>query len=162
MSVREEIEYHPSFRGAGKCNMEISMWAHEETIETSAPPARVWQFLADIARWKEWNAGIERIEIHGPFVAGTSFTMQPPGQDALTSTLLEVTPNRSFSDETVVDETCVIVHHRLIPLGSGGTRIVYSTEISGPDATMIGPMVTSDFPDVLAALKRLVEDPSGE
>ena len=133
------------------------MWTHEETIETSAPPARVWPFFADVARWKDWNAGIERIEIHGPFAAGTTFTMQPPGQEALTSTLLEVTANRSFSDETVVDETWVIVHHRLIPLGSGGTRIIYSTEISGPEAAMIGPMVTSDFPDVLAALKRLAE-----
>ena len=110
------------------------MWAHEETIETSASAARVWALFADVARWKHWNAGIERIEIHGPFAAGTSFTMQPPGQDALTSTLIEVRPNESFSDETVVGETKVVVHHRLVPLEAGGTRIFYATEISGPDA----------------------------
>ena len=133
------------------------MWTHEETIETSAPPTRIWELFADIARWKEWNAGIETIEIHGPFEAGTTFTMQPPGQDALTSTLVEVKPNESFSDETVVGETRVVVSHKLVPLSSGGTKIIYSTEIAGPEADEVGPMVISDFPTVLAALKRLAE-----
>jgi uncharacterized protein YndB with AHSA1/START domain len=133
------------------------MWTHEETVETSAPPARVWELFADIARWKDWNAGIETIDIQGPFAVGTPFTTQTPGQDAFTSTLVEVTPNASFSDETAVDETRVVVRHQLVPLASGGTKIVYSTEITGPGADAIGPMVTSDFPDVLAALKRLAE-----
>ena len=133
------------------------MWTHEESIETSAVPSRVWALFADVARWKDWNAGIESIELHGPFIAGTTFTMRPPGQDPLTSTLTEVKPNQSFIDETVVDDTRVLVSHKLEPLPSGGTRIIYSTEISGPEAAAIGPMVTGDFPEVLAALKKLAE-----
>ena len=132
-------------------------WTHEAMIETSAPPPRVWELFADIARWKDWNGGIERIEIHGPFAAGTTFTMQPPGQEALLSTLVEVMPNERFSDETMVGETRVVVSHTLVPLASGGTRIVYATSVSGPGAAALGPVVTSDFPEVLAALKRLAE-----
>jgi uncharacterized protein YndB with AHSA1/START domain len=133
------------------------MWTHEESIETSAAPARVWGLLADVARWKDWNAGIESIELHGAFATGTRFTMQPPGQDALTSTLIEVKPNESFIDETVVAQTRVLVNHRLVSLPSGRTRIIYSTEITGPGAAEFGPMVTHDFADVLAALKKLAE-----
>jgi hypothetical protein len=133
------------------------MWTHEDSSETSASPAGVWKLFSNVASWKDWNAGIESIEIHGPFEKGTSFTMTPPGQDAMTSTLIEVTPNEVFTDETVVDETRVLVSHRLVPLPSGGTRIIYSTEITGPGADEFGPMVTADFPDVLAALKRLAE-----
>jgi uncharacterized protein YndB with AHSA1/START domain len=133
------------------------MWTHEEAIETSASPARVWELFADVARWKEWNAGIETIQIHGPFAAGTTFTMQPPGQDAINSTLIEVRPNEEFTDETVVDETRVLVSHKIISLPSGKTKIIYSTEITGPGAAEFGPMVTSDFADVLANLKRLAE-----
>jgi uncharacterized protein YndB with AHSA1/START domain len=133
------------------------MWTHEDSIETSAPPARVWELFTDVARWKDWNAGIESIELHGPFAEGTTFTMQSPGQEALTSTLIEVRPNESFTDETVVDETRVLVRHNLVPLASGRTRIIYRTQITGPGATEIGPMVTSDFPEVLAALKNLAE-----
>ena len=133
------------------------MWTHEQSIETSASPARVWQLFADVARWKDWNAGIEKIDIHGPFANGTTFTMQPPGQDVITSKLIDVKPNEGFTDETVVDDTRVIVSHRLVTLPSGRTKIIYSTEITGPAADEFGPMVTSDFPEVLAALKRLAE-----
>ncbi len=133
------------------------MWTYEESIETSASPSRVWELFSDVERWKDWNAGIESIEVHGPFAEGTTFTMRAPGQDALTSTLVEVKPNQSFTDETIVDETHVLVSHRLEPLPSGRTRIVYSTQITGPGAEEFGPMVTSDFPDVLAALRKLAE-----
>lgn len=44
--------------------------------------------------------------------------MKPPGQDAISSTLIEVKPNESFTDETVVDETRVLVSHKLVPLSS--------------------------------------------
>ena len=133
------------------------MWTHEDSIETSALPPRVWEFFSDVARWKDWNAGIERMEIHGPFATGTTFTMQPPGQDAFTSTLIEVKPNESFTDETVVGETRVLVSHQLVQLPSGRTKIIYRTEITGPGAEEFGPIVTSDFPSVLAALKNLAE-----
>ena len=133
------------------------MWTHEQSIETSASPARVWQLFVDVARWKDWNAGIEKIEIHGPFANGTTFTMQPPGQDVITSKLIDVKPNEGFTDETVVDDTRVIVSHWLVTLPSGRTKIIYSTEITGPAADEFGPLVTSDFPEVLAALKRLAE-----
>lgn len=133
------------------------MWAHEDSIETSAPPARVWALFADVNRWKDWNAGIEGIQIHGPFAKGTKFTMTPSGQEPLVSTLIEVEPEQAFTDETVVDGTRVVVSHRLVPLPSGSTRILYGTEITGPAAAEVGPMVTADFPDVLAALKRLAE-----
>jgi hypothetical protein len=117
----------------------------------------VWELFADVARWKHWNAGIDAIEIHGPFKAGTTFTMTPTGQDALRSMLIEVIPGESFTDETVVNDTRVVVSHRLSRLPSGNTRIIYRTEITGPGAAEFGPMVTADFGDVLASLKRLAE-----
>ena len=137
--------------------MSNDSWQHEESIDTRATPAQIWPLFADVAGWKLWNNGIEHIEIHGPFAAGTSFTMQPPGDDAFTSTLLDVRENQGFTDETVLGDIRVLVHHRIVPLESGGTRIIYGTEISGPGAADVGPMITGDFPDVLAALKRLAE-----
>jgi hypothetical protein len=136
------------------------MWTHEESIETSASPARIWALFADVPGWKHWNAGIAQIHIHGPFVRGTTFEMQPPGEDAFTSTLIEVIEPQGFIDETVVDDTRVLVDHRIEALAPGRTRITYRTEITGPAAADFGPMVTADFPDVLRALKRLAEQPA--
>lgn len=133
------------------------MWTHEESMETSATPAQVWRLFADVPGWRQWNAGIERIAIHGPFAEGTTFDMQPPGSEPFTSTLLAVDENVGFTDETVIDGTRVVVHHRIAALGPGRTRVTYSTEITGPAAAEFGPMVTGDFPDVLQALKRRLE-----
>jgi Polyketide cyclase / dehydrase and lipid transport len=135
----------------------IVMWTHQESMETHASPARLWQLFADVPGWKAWNAGIEHIELHGPFAEGTTFTMQPPGTDAFVSTLLVVVENQGFTDETVIDGTCVTVAHHIEPLASGRTRVTYSTRITGPAAAEIGPLVTGDFGDVLAALKRTAE-----
>jgi hypothetical protein len=101
--------------------------------------------------------GIERIELHGPFAEGTTFTMQPPGSEEFLSTLLEVRKNEAFVDETVIDDTRVVVHHGITPLGDSGSRVVYRTEITGPAAEEIGPFVTEDFGSVLAALKKIAE-----
>jgi hypothetical protein len=133
------------------------MWNHEEFIETSASSSRVWELFSDVVRWKDWNAGIDAIEIHGPFAVGTSFSMRSPGQDVLTSTLVEVKPFEGFTDETLVGDTRVLVKHKLVQVSEGKTRIIYSTEITGPGAHEIGPMVTADFRDVLASLKMRAE-----
>ena len=134
------------------------MWTHEESIEASATPERIWKLFSDVAGWKSWNAGIEHIEIHGPFAAGTTFTMQPPGSEAFVSTLTSVQENEAFTDETVIDGTRVEVHHGIVRLSDGRSRIVYSTTITGPAAAEIGPFVTEDFGSVLRSLKRLSEE----
>jgi hypothetical protein len=88
---------------------------------------------------------------------GTTFTMQPPGSEAFLSTLLEVRKDEAFVDETVIDDTRVVVHHGITALGDGGSRILYRTETTGPVAEEIGPFVTEDFGSVLAALKKIAE-----
>src|SRR6184192_1061313 len=122
------------------------MWSHEENIEVNATPASIWKLFSDVSGWKRWNAGIEHIEIHGPFASGTTFTMQPPGSDAFVSTLKEVRENESFTDETLIDGTSVLVHHGIEHLDANRSRIIYSTTITGPAAAEIGPFVTEDFP----------------
>lgn len=133
------------------------MWTHQESIEIAAEPERIWALFSDVAGWPRWNSGIERIEIHGPFVTGTTFSMTVPGADTFTSQLLDVHENASFIDETILDGTRVVVLHEISPLPSGKSHVTYSTEITGPNEEEFGPMVTGDFGDVLKALKSLVE-----
>ena len=133
------------------------MWTHEESIETAAPAAKIWELFSDVAGWKKWNAGIEKIEIDGPFAKGTPFSMQLPGGETFASTLIDVRRNEGFTDETVIGETRVVVHHEILPLAPGRTRVTYRTAITGPAAAEFGSMVTADFPAVLAALKDLAE-----
>jgi hypothetical protein len=137
--------------------MSESSWRGEQAVETQASPEVVWSVLGDVKGWKHWNAGIERIELEGPFASGTWFTMKPPGQDPLRSQFLEVEENRGFVDETRVGDLVVRVGHRIEAIASGRTRIVYAVDARGPGAAEVGPAVAADFPEVLAALAALAE-----
>ena len=136
------------------------VWRHEYAVETSATPETIWGIFRDVPGWKNWNAGIEQIEIDGPFTAGTWFTMKPPGDDALRSQLIDVRENLCFVDETRVGDLVIKVAHRIEPLGSARTRIVYAVDARGPQASEIGPAVASDFSEVLASLAKLAETKS--
>jgi hypothetical protein len=138
------------------------MWTDTASIATTASPQALWRLFEDVAGWTRWNAGIARIALHGPFASGSTFDMQPPGMEAFTSQLHDVRPNAGFVDETVLDGTRFLVSHELQPLPSGGTRVTYSIRVEGPEAAALGPLVTADFPEVLAALKALAElEPEG-
>lgn len=136
---------------------EEQAWRGDYSIETSARPDIIWSIFRDVAGWKNWNTGIEQIDIDGPFSTGTWFTMKPPGEEPLRCRLVEVLENACFVDETRVGDLAITVTHRIESLGAGRTRIVYAAEANGPGASEIGPAVASDFPEVLAALAKLAE-----
>ena len=137
------------------------MWEYEHSVESSASPEKLWLHWSDMAAWPQWNAGIEKIEIDGPFAVGTTFRMTPPGDDPIPMRLTEILPGELFTDEMDAGDFVVRTVHRLEPLAGGGTRIVYRTEFIGPAADQIGPelgpQITGDFPDVLAALVKVAE-----
>lgn len=69
-------------------------------------------------------------------------------------------PRAAANDETVPQDTRFLVSHELHALPAGGTRITYAVRVEGPEAATLGPLVTADFPELLAALRALAE-PSG-
>lgn len=141
---------------------DANIWKTEYAIETSATAETIWSIFRDVPGWKNWNAGIEQIDIDGPFATGTWFTMKPPGEEALRSQLVDVRENVCFVDETRVGDLAILVAHRIQPLGPARTRIVYAVDAHGPQASEIGPAVSADFPEVLASLSRLAEARSGK
>ncbi|WP_249140091.1 MULTISPECIES: SRPBCC family protein [Bradyrhizobium] len=140
----------------------MQAWQYEYAIETSATADTIWSVFRDVPGWKNWNAGIERIDIEGPFSAGTWFTMKPPGEEPLRSQLVEVSENECFVDETRVGDLVIAVAHRIEYAGPKRTRIVYAVDANGPQASVIGPAVASDFPEVLASLAKLAETKQAE
>ena len=137
------------------------MWEYEYSLETGVSPAALWRHWADMPAWPQWNAGIQTIDVAGPFEVGTTFTMTPPGDEPIRMRLVEIEPGASFTDEMDAGDFVVRTEHRLEPAGGGRTRIVYRTQITGEAAGQVGPelgpQITADFPAVVAALARRAE-----
>jgi Polyketide cyclase / dehydrase and lipid transport len=128
------------------------MWMTEHSIETNVAPDAIWRAWAEVARWPEWNGDIERIELIGPFAAGSMIAMTPHGQAPVKLRLAHVVEGERFVDEAEVAETVVRTMHRIEPLDNGAVRILYRLEASGPAAEAIGPAISADFDDTLRAL----------
>ncbi|MFJ6798787.1 polyketide cyclase [Streptomyces sp. NPDC091268] len=147
------------------------MWVYEHSLETAAAPEAIWHLWADVQNWGTWNADIEKIELRGPFAAGSEITMVPAGQDPVELRIAEAVEGESFTDEAHFGGLTLRTAHRIEPVepvesgeqaadGSApaGTRIVYRMEITGAEAQemgpQIGPAITADWPETMAALAR--------
>jgi uncharacterized protein YndB with AHSA1/START domain len=137
------------------------MWSTEHSAETTAAPETVWRVWSDVERWPEWNADLERAELTGPFAAGSTITMHQQGGDRIELRIAEVVEPKRFVDEADLGDVVVSTTHRLEPLGQGRVRILYQTEITGPQADTLGPQlgpeISADFPQVLGALVERAE-----
>src|SRR5438132_14213679 len=110
------------------------MWATEHSIETSAAPEEIWRLWADVADWPEWNGDIERIELIGPFAAGSRIVMTPIGQEPIELRIAEAVERERFVDEAELGEIVVRTIHRIERLERGRARVTYRMEITGPAA----------------------------
>lgn len=132
------------------------MWTADYSIEIEAAPDAISAAFADTAHWPEWNAGTEWVELDGPFATGTTARMKIPGEEPFAFRLAHVGPD-GFDDEAPIPgaDVTVRVEHRIERLADRRSRVVYRATVDGPNAVElgpeIGPQVTADFPDVLAA-----------
>lgn len=134
------------------------MWTYEHGVETDAEPEAIRRLWADVENWGVWNADIASIRISGPFAAGAEIVMNPDGQDPVHLVIAEVTPER-FVDEARIDGLVLRTTHRLDQGESLRTLVRYRMEITGTGSDergpLIGPAVTADWPETMAALVKL-------
>jgi len=128
------------------------MWTTEHSIETTVAPDAIWRRWVAVERWPEWNADIERIELRGPFATGSTIAMTPRGQDTIELRIGEAVEGELFVDEATVDGNVIRTLHRIDRLDGERIRVVYRLAADGPLAEQLGPAISSDFPDTLAAL----------
>jgi uncharacterized protein YndB with AHSA1/START domain len=137
------------------------MWTTEHSTETTATREAIWRIWSDVERWPAWNADLERAELSGPFAAGSAITMYQRGGDVIELRIAEASEPEAFVDQADLGEVVVRTTHRLEPSEGGRVRVTYRLEITGPAADSIGPQmgpqISADFPQVLAALVERAE-----
>jgi len=87
---------------------------------------------------------------------GGTVTMTPRGQDPVTSVITDIKANERYADQTEFGGVTLSFSHTLDRLPGGGTRVTHRLEITGDQAgepgPRLGPAITEDFPDAMAAL----------
>lgn len=136
------------------------MWTYEHQAITTATPDALYRLWTNVTTWPEWNTDLQRADLRGAFTTDSHIDMLS-AQGTLTLRLTDVQEHHAFTDEVELDGLHVRTTHRLDALPDGRTRITYRMEITGEHADTrgaeIGPAITGDFPDTVAALIRHAE-----
>lgn len=137
------------------------MWTYQHSTDTDAAPSQVWGCYADISVWPQYDAGLERVTLDGPFAAGTTGTLlpragDPRGREPIPFTLVRAEAHGGFTAQTTADGLTLRFTHQLDALPGGRTRVTHGVEIDGPAAEhlapQIGPEITKVIPGIVTAL----------
>jgi hypothetical protein len=131
------------------------------SVESAAPPERVWEIWSDMSTWGDWNPNVSTMDWQGGFANNTTGVMNTRAGQHHKMKLVEVAAGRSFALETsVVPGTTFRFNCRIEPAG-GKTRISQTVEVKGPLGGllggMLGPQVARDFGVLLGNLAKKAE-----
>ena len=129
------------------------MWTTDFTATTTASPGQVWAALEALHSGTALGPNSDSFELHGPFVAGTTLTVTPQGQDPMESTIIDLEPGRVYADQTRFSDLVLTFRHQLTPALAGGTPHPRNhgtgADEVGPE---LGPQTSGDFPVAMAEL----------
>ncbi len=123
-------------------------------IEIDAPPQEVWEVLAEIGRWSEWNSVMKGLTLRGPLQEGTRGKVMlnvggPLGVRPIPVRLVTVREGRELAWVGGLPGVMVGRHGlRLEPRGQG-TRFVHEETFTGaltpPLMRALGPRLLSGY-----------------
>jgi hypothetical protein len=154
--------------GADEPREGLFRWSIATAVEIDAPPDRVWEVLADLPAYAEWNPFI--VEAEGRLAVGAtlSLRMALPGREPMTiePRLLAVEPERELRWKgRILIPGLFDGEHAFVltPLEGGRTRVDHSERFAGlllPIAKrMIYAATVQSFHALDAALAKRAESP---
>jgi len=109
----------------------------EHVVTISAPPARVWEVLADVERWPERIPTVDAAERldEGPLAVGSRTRLRQPRLPEAVWTVTELDEGRSFTWESRSPGVAISASHVVEP-HAGGTCLALAVDVSGPVAPL--------------------------
>lgn len=127
--------------GDGACT--IWYMITEGNVEIDAPSPAVWDVFADVERWREWTASVDRIvALDGPGIeVGKRFQITQPRLPRLVWEVTEVDPGRSWTWRSRSLGGTTAASHELLPQGAERTVVRQRIDQRGPIGVVVGVLM---------------------
>lgn len=118
------------------------MWSTSSSLDApGVTAAAVWSnAYADASAWPAWNDALAAAELLGPFAAGSRARVRFRTGLRLRFRLVEVEPERVFTDESRLPGARMGHRHELEPTADG-VRLTNTIYIRGPLARLWAPIL---------------------
>jgi uncharacterized membrane protein len=115
----------------------------DSSVEIDAPAAAVWDVFADVVRWPEWTASMDRIRpLDGPALAvGARFELKQPRLPKLVWEVTEVVPGVSWTWRQRSRGGTAFASHEVVPQGPDHTLVRQRIEQRGPVGAAVGVLM---------------------
>lgn len=130
------------------------------TVETTAPPPRIWAAWIDVAAWPSWDTELLTATLHGPFADGATGRLRAKGSPPATFTVSALESGRSYTFTTRLPLAALQVTRILTPL-SEGTRFTHEVAFTGTLGPLFGALLgrryRATLPEAMEQLRRIAE-----
>lgn len=125
-------------------------------IDIAAPPSAVWEVLADLEHWSDWNRVVLGLRLAGRFQEGTKgklrLRLAPVGVQTIGVRLACVRPPHELSWEGGLPGLMTGLHGFRLEARGEGTRLVHTETFSG---LLVRPLMLALRPRLQAGYRHL-------
>lgn len=94
------------------------MWSKSYSRKVKGITAEeLWEVWRNVDQWHTWQNDIDYAKLNGEFKAGNSFLFKPKGGPKINIEIIELLPNRVFTDLTRFPLAKMYGRHEFIPEG---------------------------------------------
>lgn len=129
------------------------------TQHTTAPPEAIWARWSDPSTWGEWDKGLKRAQLTGPFEVGATGTIIPLKGPKASFVIESVEPGGSYTFATAMPAAKLRVQREL--LDGPTTTFRHTVWFDGPMAWLFSRLYGKQFraalPPTMRELAALTE-----
>lgn len=137
-------------------------WSFDHSIECGVPPDFAWGFWTDVRNWA-LDADVDRVEIDGPFAAGTCGRTLSKSAGRIEWRIAEAQPGSAIV-EFPLEGAVGRFAWTFDPAGSG-VRMAQHVTLEGPQAdsyaASFGPVLEAGIPEGMKKLGAAMADAYG-
>jgi Polyketide cyclase / dehydrase and lipid transport len=130
------------------------------TVETTAPPEKIWAAWTDVKRWPEWDTELASASLEGSFALGAKGKLKPKRGPAARFSISELIPGESYTFTTRLP-LCELKVRRHLTLKDGGACFTHEVSFVGPLSTvfanLLGRRYREALPVVMENLRNIAE-----
>jgi hypothetical protein len=131
------------------------------TVETTAPPEKIWGAWTDVERWPEWDTELDSATLHGSFALGTKGRVKSRRGPAARFSISELIPGESYTLTARLPLCELKVRRRPIRNDCSGAFFTHVVLFVGPLSFVFGNLLgrrhREALPVVMENLRKIAE-----